>query len=98
VWEVRQDPVLLYRQERLRLGLANRTVNVEVGTLKAMLTWAAACGLNEEPDLGFEAPAFWQGVRAWASARHPAQDLTDTRHSSMSPGKRSCITRPGSFA
>jgi integrase len=45
VREVRQDRVLAYRQKRLRLGRANRTVNQETGALKALLNWAAACGL-----------------------------------------------------
>jgi integrase len=45
VLDLRQDRLLVYRQRRLRQGRANRTVNQECGALKAMLTWAAQCGL-----------------------------------------------------
>jgi integrase len=34
-----------YRAERLSAGLANRSVNVEVGSLKAMLNWAVGAGV-----------------------------------------------------
>jgi hypothetical protein len=41
------DPIELmqYRAARLKLGLSNRTINVEVGSLKAMLRWAENAGL-----------------------------------------------------
>jgi integrase len=45
VRELRPEWVGIYRQRRLRQGTANRTVNLEIGTLKAMLNWALACGL-----------------------------------------------------
>jgi integrase len=45
VRDFRQEALLLYRQRRVRDGVANRTVNLEVGAMKAMLTWAANAGL-----------------------------------------------------
>jgi integrase len=45
VRDVRVDAVLLYRQKRHKQGAAPRTVNLEVGGFKAMLTWATKAGL-----------------------------------------------------
>src|SRR4029078_13496562 len=43
--ELRQEAILLYRQKRVGDGVANRTVNLEVGAVKAMMTWAVNAGL-----------------------------------------------------
>jgi integrase len=45
VRDLRIDAVLLYRQKRVKQGAAPRTVNIEVGGFKAMLTWATKAGL-----------------------------------------------------
>ena len=42
---LRKERLLVYRQKRIKQGKANRSVNMEIGTLKAMLNWALACGL-----------------------------------------------------
>jgi integrase len=45
VRDLRIDAVLLYRQKRTKQGAAARTINLEVGGFKAMLTWATKAGL-----------------------------------------------------
>src|SRR5262249_44777009 len=45
VRDLRPEALLLYRQRRVKQGVANRTVNLEVGAIKAMLTWAVNAGL-----------------------------------------------------
>ncbi len=45
VIDLRKEMLLTYRQKRIKQGKANRSVNLEVGTLKAMLNWALECGL-----------------------------------------------------
>ena len=46
-----RELVLDYRHERLRQGAANRTINLEVGTLKAMFNWTAKNGVIAENPL-----------------------------------------------
>ncbi len=45
VRELMPEAVLEYRRSRQRADIAHRTINKEVGSLKAMLGWAAGCGL-----------------------------------------------------
>ena len=45
VVDLRKDRLLVYRQKRIKQGKANRSVNLEIGTLRAMLNWALECGL-----------------------------------------------------
>lgn len=69
------DPIELmqYRAARLKLGLSNRTINVEVGSLKAMLRWAADAGLiAENPIRNFKPLPYTEQHR-----RHVRRALSD---------------------
>ncbi|MBI4884928.1 MAG: site-specific integrase [Actinobacteria bacterium] len=69
------DPVELmqYRSARLKLGLSNRTINVEVGSLKAMLRWAENAGLiAQSPIRNFKPLPYTERHR-----RHVRRALSD---------------------
>ncbi|MCC7172166.1 MAG: hypothetical protein IT459_17100, partial [Planctomycetes bacterium] len=69
------DPIELmqYRAARLKLGLSNRTINVEVGSLKAMLRWAENAGLiAQSPIRNFKPLPYTEQHR-----RHVRRALSD---------------------
>lgn len=72
VRELRQDRLLVYRQKRLKQGRANRTVNHEVGALKAMLNWAVASGLVQRNPIAYLKPL----PSGKAHERRPLRALT----------------------
>lgn len=54
--DLRVDRVLGYRQRRIADGVAPRTVNLEVGILKAMLNWGLRSGLISRNPIGHMKP------------------------------------------
>lgn len=73
VRDLMPEAVLEYRRSRQRADIAHRTINKEVGSLKAMLGWAAGCGLIAQNPLA----ALSRLPEGAAYQKHHRRDLSE---------------------